>query len=400
MVGAMASSSSCLMVAAVAPWNLKSPTTRFSSKLNFKFKCCATTQQPLVHNDDLQALLQASSHITSHIIFRSLTESLSLTLSLSSFADSSLRFASQSPQPTKSPTTFGGKHGNHYLRNSEVTVKELEYAEGAVGDFGNDNRAGIEGTLHRISAIRSRNGGIVGLTCRIGRAVTGHIDMVYDLLQYGKSILFVGRPGVGKTTVMREIARVLSDEFHKRVVIVDTSNEIGGDGNIPHAAIGGARRMQVPMPSMQHSVMIEAVENHMPEVIIVDEIGTEAEAHACRSIAERGIMLIGTAHGQQIDNVMKNPTLSDLIGGIESVTLGDVEARARKCQKTILERKAPPTFDFLIEMRDRHYWITHQTDKSVDMLLRGKIPQVEVRKRDENSKVVIEKSKVYDKCQV
>ncbi|KAL5068437.1 hypothetical protein RYX36_019324 [Vicia faba] len=224
--------------------------------------------------------------------------------------------------------------------------------------------------------------------------------MVYDLLQYGKSILFVGRPGVGKTTVMREIARVMSDEFHKRVVIVDTSNEIGGDGNIPHAAIGGARRMQVPMPSMQHSMMIEAVENHMPEVIIVDEIGTEAEAHACRSIAERGIMLIGTAHGRQIENVMKNPTLCDLIGGIERVTLGDAEARARKCQKTILERKGPPTFDFLIEMRDRHYWLTHQTDKSVDMLLRGKSPQVEVRKRDEKCKVVIEKSKAYDKCQI
>ncbi|KAI4351902.1 hypothetical protein L6164_006203 [Bauhinia variegata] len=291
-----------------------------------------------------------------------------------------------------------GEDGGQYIRKTEVTMKELEYAQQAVGEFGRDNRAGIEGTLHRISAIRSRKGGIVGLTCRVGRAVSGHIDMVYDLLEYGKSILFVGRPGVGKTTVMREIARVLSDEFHKRVVIVDTSNEIGGDGNIPHAAIGGARRMQVPEPSMQHKVMIEAVENHMPEVIIVDEIGTEAEAYACRSIAERGIMLIGTAHGQQLENVMKNPTLCDLIGGIEAVTLGDVEARARNCQKTILERKSPPTFDFLIEMRDRHYWLTHQTDKSVDMLLRGKNPQVEVRKRDEKCKVVIEKSKPYDTC--
>ncbi|WJX12609.1 hypothetical protein P8452_03086 [Trifolium repens] len=386
MVAATMACSSCFMVA-VAPWNLKSPPATLSSTHKFKFKCYATTQQQsLVHNDDLQALLHI---LPSDLHYNLLNQPnrpqlLEVILDLGRFPEA----------------RYLGKHGNHYLRNSEVTVKELEYAEEAVGDFGKDNRAGIEGTLHRISAIRSRNGGIVGLTCRIGRAVTGHIDMVYDLLQYGKSILFVGRPGVGKTTVMREIARVLSDEFHKRVVIVDTSNEIGGDGNIPHAAIGGARRMQVPMPSMQHSVMIEAVENHMPEVIIVDEIGTEAEAHACRSIAERGIMLIGTAHGQQIDNVMKNPTLSDLIGGIESVTLGDVEARARKCQKTILERKAPPTFDFLIEMRDRHYWITHQTDKSVDMLLRGKIPQVEVRKRDENSKVVIEKSKAYDKCQV
>lgn len=181
-------------------------------------------------------------------------------------------------------------------------------------------------------------------------------------------------------------------------MIVDTSNEIGGDGNVPHSAIGGARRMQVPEPSMQHRVMIEAVENHMPEVIMVDEIGTEAETHACRSIAERGVMLIGTAHGQRLENIIKNPTLSDLVGGVETVTLGDSEARNRNSQKTILERQAPPTFDFLIEMRERHYWITHQTEKSVDMLLRGKNPQVEVRKRDKKFKVVIERSKAYDTC--
>ncbi|XP_065621050.1 uncharacterized protein ycf45 [Quercus suber] len=291
-----------------------------------------------------------------------------------------------------------GEFGRHYLRNTKVSMKELEHAQNAVGEFGGNNRAGIEGTLHRISAIRSTKGMIVGLTCRVGRAVSGHVDMIYDLLQYGKSILFVGKPGVGKTTVMREIARVLADEFHKRVVIVDTSNEIGGDGNIPHSAIGGARRMQVPDSSMQHAVMIEAVENHMPEVIMVDEIGTEAEAHACRSIAERGIMLIGTAHGQRLENIIKNPILSDLVGGVETVTLGDGEARARNTQKTVLERQAPPTFHFLIEMRDRHYWVTHQTQKSVDILLRGKNPQVEVRKRNEKFKVVIEKSKAYDKC--
>ncbi|XP_042969433.1 uncharacterized protein ycf45 isoform X1 [Carya illinoinensis] len=291
-----------------------------------------------------------------------------------------------------------GEFGGCYLRNTKVSVKELEHAQNSVGSFGGDNRAGIEGTLHRISAIRSRKGAIVGLTCRVGRAVSGQVDMVSDLLQYGKSILFVGKPGVGKTTVMREIARVLADEFHKRVVIVDTSNEIGGDGNIPHSAIGGARRMQVPEPSMQHRVMIEAVENHMPEVIIVDEIGTEAETHACRSIAKRGVMLIGTAHGERLQNIIKNPTLSDLVGGVETVTLGDGEARARSCQKTVLERQASPTFDFLIEMRDRHYWVTHQTEKSVDMLLRGKNPQVEVRRRDKMFKVVIEKSKAYDKC--
>ncbi|KAF6139607.1 hypothetical protein GIB67_033611 [Kingdonia uniflora] len=291
---------------------------------------------------------------------------------------------------------FLGVSGGQYMRTTEVSLKELEEAQSAVGEFGGDNRAGIEGTLHRISAIRSRKGSIVGLTCRVGRAVSGHIDMVHDLLQFGESILFLGRPGVGKTTVMREIARVLADELHKRVVIVDTSNEIGGDGDIPHAAIGGARRMQVPKPSMQHKVMIEAVENHMPQVIIVDEIGTEAEALACRSIAERGVMLIGTAHGERLENIIKNPVLTDLVGGVETVTLGDDEARARRSQKSILERKAPPTFPFLIEMRERNYWVTHRTERSVDMLLHGKRPLVEVRKRDDQFKVVIERWKPYD----
>ncbi|TVU51373.1 hypothetical protein EJB05_02798 [Eragrostis curvula] len=291
---------------------------------------------------------------------------------------------------------FLGDSGGQYLRESEISLQELEEAQRAVGEFGGDNRAGIEGTLHRISAIRSRKGMVVGLTCRVGRAVTGHVDMVRDLLNYKESILFLGRPGVGKTTVMREIARVLADEFQKRVVIVDTSNEIGGDGDIPHSAIGGARRMQVPEPSMQHRVMIEAVENHMPEVVIVDEIGTEAEAQACRSIAERGVMLIGTAHGERLANIIKNPTLCDLIGGVETVTLGDDEARARRSQKSILERKAPPTFPFLIEMRERHYWVTHRTERSVDMLLNGKKPLVEVRKRDNTFQVVIERWATYD----
>ncbi|KAG0493220.1 hypothetical protein HPP92_004214 [Vanilla planifolia] len=291
---------------------------------------------------------------------------------------------------------FFGVPGGKCLRDTEISLAELEEAQKAVGEFGNDNRAGIEGTLHRVSAIRTRKGLIVGLTCRVGRAVSGHVDMVRDLLQYRESILFLGRPGVGKTTVMREIARVLADELRRRVVVVDTSNEIGGDGDVPHAAIGGARRMQVPKPSMQHRIMVEAVENHMPEVVIVDEIGTEAEALACRSIAERGVMLIGTAHGERLANIIKNPTLSDLVGGVETVTLGDEEARARQTQKSILERKAPPTFPFLIEMRERNYWVTHRTGRSVDMLFHGKKPLVEVRKRDEKFNVVIERWTTYD----
>lgn len=269
-------------------------------------------------------------------------------------------------------------------------MEEIQCVLKAIGQFGGDNRAGIEGTLHRISAIRNRKGKVIGLTCRVGRA-RGQIDMVRDLLDFGESILFVGRPGVGKTTVVREMSRVLSDELHKRVVIVDTSNEIGGDGDIPHPAIGGARRLQVPNPSMQHQVMIEAVENHMPEVIIVDEIGTEYEVHACRTIAERGVMLIGTAHGEQLENIIKNPTLCDLIGGVVTVTLSDQEAQIRNCSKSVLERKAPSPFPFFIEINERHYWFVHRTERSVDTLLRGKKPLVEVRRRTQQLQVVIER---------
>ncbi|KAL4858388.1 hypothetical protein ACK3TF_001369 [Chlorella vulgaris] len=286
---------------------------------------------------------------------------------------------------------FLGQAGGQFLREAEITKDDLTHAVEALGDFGGDNRAGVEGTLHRISAIRNRKGAVVGLTCRVGRAVTGHIDMIRDMLDSPTSVLFLGRPGVGKTTVIREMARVLSDELHKRVVIVDTSNEIGGDGDVPHPAIGGARRMQVPDPSQQHKVMIEAVENHMPEIVIVDEIGTEAEALACRTIAERGVQLIGTAHGQLLENLIKNPTLSDLVGGICSVTLGDEEARSRGTQKSVLERKAPPTFPLVIEMRERAHWVTHWVEDSVDCLLSGK-----VRRRDPASKKVVAAECRYD----
>ncbi|KAA6427593.1 MAG: hypothetical protein FRX49_02256 [Trebouxia sp. A1-2] len=277
------------------------------------------------------------------------------------------------------PVNLRGSLMSHSKRASllEITWEDLAAAEQAVGTFGGDNRAGVQGTLHRISAIRNRKGTIVGLTCRVGRAVTGHIDMIRDMLEVPNSLLFLGRPGVGKTTVIREMARVLSDELHKRVVIVDTSNEIGGDGDVPHPAIGGARRMQVPDPSQQHRVMVEAVENHMPEIIMVDEIGTEAEALACRTIAERGVQLVATAHGQLLENLIKNPTLSDLVGGIQSVTLGDEEARNRGTQKSVLERKAPPTFPLLIEMRERAFWVTHWVEDSVDCLLHGKAPVVQ-----------------------
>ncbi|HEU4571702.1 MAG TPA: AAA family ATPase, partial [Candidatus Limnocylindrales bacterium] len=275
--------------------------------------------------------------------------------------------------------------------DSEVTLLEREISEADIahvvdhiGTFGDDNRAGIERTLHRISAIRNRNGKIVGLTLRIGRAVFGTIDIISDFVETGKSILIMGRPGIGKTTMLREAARVLADDLGKRVVVVDTSNEIAGDGDIPHPAIGKARRMQVRTPSMQHEVMIEAVENHMPQVIVIDEIGTELEAAAARTIAERGVQLIGTAHGNNLDNLMLNPTLSDLIGGIQSVTLGDEEARRRRTQKSVLERKAPPTFDVVVEIQDRDRVMVHaDVAETVDALLRGDAVAPETRWRDE-----------------
>ena len=249
-----------------------------------------------------------------------------------------------------------------------------------IGEFGEDNRAGIERTLHRISAIRNRAGRIVGLTCRVGRAVYGTIGIIDDLVQSGSSILLLGKPGVGKTTMLRETARVLADDMNKRVIIVDTSNEIAGDGDIPHPAIGSARRMQVPRPAAQHGIMIEAVENHMPEVIVIDEIGTELEAQAARTIAERGVQLVGTAHGNALENLMMNPTLSDLIGGIQSVTLGDEEARRRGTQKSILERKAPPTFDVLIEIQSWDRVAVHENvAETVDALLRGFDSPAEIR---------------------
>ena len=277
-----------------------------------------------------------------------------------------------------------------YLSQKLVTQDQIDDCTSRVGMFGGDNRAGIEQTLHRISAIRNRSSKIIGLTCRIGRAVFGTIGMVRDLVETGQSILMLGRPGVGKTTALREIARVLADDLNKRVVIIDTSNEIAGDGDISHPAIGKARRMQVAHPEQQHQVMIEAVENHMPEVIIIDEIGTELEALAARTIAERGVQLVGTAHGNQIENLIKNPTLCDLVGGIQAVTLGDDEARRRGSQKTVLERKAPPTFEIAIEMLERQRWVIHESAAdTVDNLLRGRLPTPQVRTVDENGKVKV-----------
>ncbi|MBI4467692.1 MAG: AAA family ATPase [Acidobacteria bacterium] len=278
-----------------------------------------------------------------------------------------------------------------YLDEEFVSREDIHHVVQRVGAFNSDNRAGIERTLHRISAIRNRAGEVVGLTCRVGRAVFGTVEIVRDVIESGRSVLIMGRPGVGKTTLLREAARVLADELDKRVVVVDTSNEIAGDGDVPHPGIGRARRMQVPSSDHQHAVMIEAVENHMPEVIVIDEIGTEAEATAARTIAERGVQLVATAHGNSLDNLLMNPTLTDLVGGIQPVTLGDEEARRRGTQKTVLERKAPPTFDILIEIQDKDRFAIHQNVADVvDKLLRGVPPQPEIRVRMSDGEIRVE----------
>lgn len=281
--------------------------------------------------------------------------------------------------------------GEIELSATEVTQAEIDHVVNRISAFGEDNRAGIERTLHRISCIRNRQGRIVGLTCRVGRAVYGTIDIIRDIVESGQSIMLLGRPGVGKTTMLREVARVLAEK--KRVIVVDTSNEIGGDGDIPHPAIGRARRMQVRTPAMQHAVMIEAVENHMPEVIVIDEMGTELEAEAARTIAERGVQLVATAHGNTLDNLMMNPTLSDLVGGIQTVTLSDEEARRRGTQKSVLERKAPPTFEVVVEIQD---WdrlaVRHDVAEAVDALLRGRSTPAEIRVRDDSGEIHVEKA--------
>lgn len=279
--------------------------------------------------------------------------------------------------------------GEVVLDQNEITREDIDHVVNKIGEFDADNRAGLERTLHRISAIRNRHGHIVGLTCRVGRAVYGTIDIIQDLLESGKSILLLGRPGIGKTTMLRESARILAEKH--RVIIVDTSNEIGGDGDVPHPAVGRARRMQVAQPSLQHEVMFEAVENHNPEVIIIDEIGRELEALAARTIAERGVQLVATAHGRTLENLLLNPTLSDLIGGIESVTLSDEEARRRGTQKTVLERRSPPTFDVLIEIQERDRMHVHKdVAAAVDSLVRGYPLPPEIRYRDENGEIHIE----------
>lgn len=277
------------------------------------------------------------------------------------------------------------------LSERECTQEDIDYVVQRIGKFMGDNRAGIERTLHRISAIINRQGKVIGLTCRVGRAVFGTVDIVRDILESGKSLLLLGRPGVGKTTLLREAARILAE--NKRVIIVDTSNEIAGDGDIPHPAIGRARRMQVAKPSLQHEVMIEAVENHMPEVVVVDEIGTEAEAYAARTIAERGVMLVATAHGNTLENLILNPTLSDLIGGIQSVTLSDEEAKRRGTQKSILERRSPPTFETVVEIQDKKTFVIHKdVAMVVDLLLRDDKPLPEIRVRKEDGMEVVQDS--------
>jgi stage III sporulation protein SpoIIIAA len=263
-------------------------------------------------------------------------------------------------------------YGPEYISQKIISWQDIDFVVKRISKFSNENRAGIERTLHRISCIRNRQFLINGLTCRVGRALFGTISVIRDLLEYEKSILILGKPGVGKTTIIREIGRVLADEMEKRVIIIDTSNEIAGDSDISHSGIGRARRMQVPNADLQHQIMIEAIENHMPQVIIIDEIGTDLEVLAARTIAEKGVQLIGTTHGNCLENLIKNPPLADLIGGIQYVTLSDDEAKRRGTQKSILERKGYPAFEIIVEINTSKSWTIHEDVKtSVDLLLRN-----------------------------
>ena len=281
--------------------------------------------------------------------------------------------------------------GPKYLSQKVISWQDIDYVTKRLGKFSNENRAGIDRTLHRISCIRNRQFLINGLTCRIGRSIFGTVSVIQDLLEAEKSILILGKPGVGKTTIIREIARVLADELEKRVVIIDTSNEIAGDSDVPHFGIGRARRMQVPKTELQHHVMIEAVENHMPQVIIIDEIGTEFEVLAAQTIAEKGVQLVGTTHGNCLENLIKNPPLSNLIGGIQYVTLSDEEAKRRGTQKSILERKAYPAFEIIIEINGPDLWTIHEdVATAADSFLRGEFLPSQIRQFTRVGKVQVQ----------
>lgn len=284
------------------------------------------------------------------------------------------------------PQGLFSKGKNILLGEKNVTTEMIEDVCTQIGEFNRSNRAGLEGTLHRISCIRNKNDKIIGLTMRVGRSITGTIEIIKDYLNQNKSLLLLGPPGVGKTTMLREISHHLSTEREQRVVVIDTSNEIAGDGDIPHAAIGRARRMQLPFDKQQHDVMIEAVQNHTPQVIVIDEIGTREEADAANTIAERGVALIATAHGISLENVIQNPLLSDLVGGIETVTIGDEEAKRRGTNKSILERASNPTFDICVEIIDKYTVNVHKNvAHSVDAILDGKAVPPELRKRDKDT---------------
>jgi len=296
-------------------------------------------------------------------------------------------------------------NGSEYLSQKIISWQDLDFCIKKLGNFNTDNRAGIERSLHRVSCLKNRKGNIIGLTYRVGRAIFGTLTIVRDLLESSQSILILGKPGVGKTTTIREIARILSDEMQKRVIIIDTSNEIGGDSDIPHSGIGRARRMQVLRSELQHNVMVEAVENQMPEVIIVDEIGTELEALAVRTISERGVQLIGTIHGNSLNNLIKNPLLADIIGGVQNVTLSDEEAKKRGTQKNILERKAAAAFQIAVEINQKEKWFVHENiEHSVDFLLQKQTPFLQSRILKESNKIVItqkilEKNTLEDKTE-
>ncbi|KAG2447382.1 hypothetical protein HYH02_007710 [Chlamydomonas schloesseri] len=278
--------------------------------------------------------------------------------------------------------------------------------------FGSDNRCCVPGSLHRISAMRDNAGRIYGLTYRVGRHTPGDALLLADLLaglatgehrvvaapadavaaaagaagaaaaaegpaatlqplEAAGSLLLVGRPGSGKTTVLRDVARLLADDLDRRVVVVDTSNEIAGDDRTPHPCIGSARRMMVPRRELLWRVMLEAVQNHGPEVLVVDELSTEEEVAAARSIAQRGVMLVATTHGPSLKSLLRNHTLAPLLGGIEAVTIGDVAARETNSgSKTRLERKDMPTFAAVVEVKPGGRLLVHpDAAESVDLLL-------------------------------
>ncbi|EPY22109.1 R3H domain-containing protein [Strigomonas culicis] len=259
------------------------------------------------------------------------------------------------------------------VRLPPPSLDDLHQLLARVGRFGADGRGCVPGTAHRVSVWRGRRGESLGVTLRVGRYVPNAAKALLPLALQG-SVLILSKAGKGKTTLLRDLSSSLAHEASMpRVTVVDTSNEIGGDGPLPMAFLGRCRRLQVARREDQGRSMIEVIQNHSPEFLVVDELANAEEADAAWSIAQRGVNLVGTCHGERLADLLQNRALNLLVGGAAHAFLSNEERRLRnKTKKTILERPHVSPFDFVVELHTRSKGhLYHDVNRAVDLLLDG-----------------------------